>query len=87
MARTKVIIWVRLCVRYDAESLHDQVVACAFAWWKAQRNYIGHHLALPSNFCFVTARSNEQNRQDTSKVEWDLTYATSEAWNETTRHL
>jgi hypothetical protein len=45
--------------------------------------YIGHHLALPRNFYFVTARSNEK----TSKVEWDLTYATSEAWNETTRHL
>jgi hypothetical protein len=24
MARTKAIIWVRLCVSYDAESLHDQ---------------------------------------------------------------
>jgi hypothetical protein len=28
MARTKAIIWVRLCVRDDAESLHDQFGVC-----------------------------------------------------------
>lgn len=55
--------------------------------WRLDVVRLTHHLALPSNFYFVTARSNEQNQQDTSKVEWDLTYATSEAWNETTRHL
>src|SRR5712692_1352044 len=36
-------------------------LACASVWWRAPKNYIAHHLALPSSFCFATARSNEQN--------------------------
>src|SRR5260370_17767136 len=36
-------------------------LGCVFVWWRAPKNCIAHHLALPSSFCFATARSNEQN--------------------------
>src|SRR6202165_2988342 len=39
-------------------------LACASVWWRAPKNCIAHHLALPSSFCFATARSNEQNHPE-----------------------
>src|SRR5579863_5281865 len=39
-------------------------LACASVWWRAPKNCIEHHLALPSSFCFATARSNEQNHTE-----------------------
>jgi SAM-dependent methyltransferase/Co/Zn/Cd efflux system component len=56
--------------------------ACASAWWKAQRNYIAHHLAPPSNFYFATARSNEQNHP-----EHPMTAATSSELPDVSRRI
>src|SRR6266446_81397 len=39
-------------------------LGCVFVWWRAPKNCIAHHLALPSSFCFATARSNEQNHTE-----------------------
>src|SRR5229473_4651370 len=39
-------------------------LASASVWWRAPKNCTEHHSAIPSSFCFATARSNEQNHPE-----------------------
>src|SRR5260370_39701382 len=57
-------------------------LACASVWWRAPKNCIAHHLALPSSFCFATARSNEQN-----DPERPMTAATSSELQDVSRRV
>src|SRR5258708_38179438 len=57
-------------------------LGCVFVWWRAPKNCIAHHLALPSSFCFATARSNEQN-----DPERPMTAATSSELQDVSRRV